>query len=56
MPNYTVDLMGSLACWLMYHRFGKEYVLCVIKKSGKSSGCMVFWLEGWTVWKKGRKI
>lgn len=30
-------------CWLLYQSFGKKYVLCVIKKSGKSSAG---WMDG----------
>ena len=41
-------LMGSVACCLLYQRFGKKYILCVIKKSGKSSA-------GWTDGRSGRK-
>jgi len=36
IPIFFIDLMGSVACWLLYQRFGKKkYFLCVIKKSAK---------------------
>jgi hypothetical protein len=43
--------MGSMACWLVYQRFGKKYVFCVIKKSGKS---IVGWMDGRCGRKEGK--